>query len=210
MPFFGRKSHKYPLLTESFKFTEPPDPSWVDVIHAVASLSGNLTGAVKTVLQSKVDELPTLREFDFHVECLAFSLQVIDRIASEHGGADFRDALMDYLEPPAVVMMVDGFLIKREPESKEQAIEAVAAFHEIARTGIYKIYPHYARTVEIMLVEGYSQEGSLLGVLQDRMQDEFSITIGPMEYLGFISGFTDAFAESNCVELIGATVVVTA
>ena len=114
MPFFGKKSHDYELLSRTLTLRNPPHPSWEDAVNATSGLSGGVTGAVMAaVKQSGKSELTFLEEFYIFMESSVFALQTADRISFDHGGSEFRDAFTRFIEPWVAVAMIDSFLFNK-------------------------------------------------------------------------------------------------
>jgi hypothetical protein len=212
MPFFGKKNYDYVALYGTLQFPQPIHPSWESALHSCASLAGGVTGAAKSSLrQAGKTDLNFEEEFSVHLECAVFALHAMDRIAFEHGGVEFRDAILRFIEPQIMVFMIDIFLLPKSTKSEEEAQDIPRELIDLTRGegGLYDIYNHYYETVEIIGDKPYPGE-TLYWVLLQRISSLISVNLsGPMASMALWSGVLKALAESGCHDMDTTVEIIT-
>jgi len=206
MPLFGKKQFVFTRVGDRMDIGKYPD-EWTNVMYSASVVSG-MVGGIKPLIEEFSGELMDVpEELELSLECAALTLEIVDRVAFQLGDADFRDALLKFLEPPILAVSIDSILSSVRAESKEFSKSYPVQMFNSAIDELAGIASSYVGTIRVVRTDtnystNYSQEGSLVGIFQERIGRKYSVADSPMWHVSSFSIVTKCLTESGYVDFL--------
>ena len=144
MSWFRRKNEKFPSIFTVLPVRKTGNEGFRKVAGSTASFCFDVYAeSIKIAKEYSPRKLQPGDDWKLIVEAFALSIQYTNRIAYEHRGIEFKNDVMEYVEPVARAAVIDFFFLGRRAESQEQATKMLSGAWLDAKERLSPMHQHY-------------------------------------------------------------------